>query len=340
MKLALLAMVGLLVLPLQAEAERPYVIVPCGKDNAVLYSGSESPDKHYALGWTILPVAKDAPAVDWIRLEKEGQDYVDPLVQERNPSHKIAIGLIDQQAKSFKFITDTFPPMVAHWDDRIEVRWTDQRHAFAQNRAKWGPHTMFFISADNGSLQVTLPHREMNQRVKELLEQKRPLAPSLVISYSLRDPIDSAPNSKPCKIEDGFLHVAFYAYRPRGVEYEDLRGHVLISLKDGKPLKAVSSQAADKPFVGELGEANQQLNVIYGRLRKLLSGDALTKLKAEQQAWIGERNEFAHRKAPGIADEGMLEDYRRIRNQEALRLTRERIEVLNQALASMDREHR
>lgn len=348
MRASLTAVILLLAPFVRAEEdERRYEVVHCGKDTAVLYPGSESPDKHYALGWTIRPVTDDALPVDWARLEKEGWEYLSGFQfgdgkGDPDSNHKVTIGLIDQHTKSFKSITDTFPPMVAHWDDRLEVRWIDKQHAFAQNEAKWGTYDLFFLRASSDSFEAIHPLSEMRKRVRELLGQKRPLAPHMLVDFDFseevtkKSPDTTIPKTVPCKVENGILHMYFSAYIPRGINYEDLTGHVLISLKDGKPIKAVSDDPADKPFVGELGEADQRLNEIYAKLSSRLTGDELKEFKTNEAEWIERRNNTANQKSPDVTEDCTLETYRKIRNEEALKLTRERTEVLQKQLVAIE----
>ncbi|HEX7262415.1 MAG TPA: lysozyme inhibitor LprI family protein, partial [Luteolibacter sp.] len=332
MKLALLATIGLLAHPLRAEDGHRYVTVPCGKEVAVLYKGSESPAKHYALGWTIRPLTNDARAVDWGKFEKEGRDYLRPeeflfedgyyrddVFIDKKKTHQILIGLIDQRSKSFKTICDTDPPdaPLYGWHDLI-VRWIDEQHALILIDAKWATAYGFFVSTASDPLKVTRCLPQMNQRVFELLDQKRPLASSMVIQYGK----NGKGEVSKCKVKNGVLYEDFTAYVPKGNGFDDIEGHLLISVKDGQPIKAVSDEPADQPFVGELGEADRHLNEIYGQLRKQLPGGEFKNLKANQKKWISERNNTALRNAPGLSDGGTREHYLEIRNREALKLTR------------------
>lgn len=127
--------------------------------------------------------------------------------------------------------------------------------------------------------------------------------------------------------------------------YDEIGGHLLISLKNGKPLRATSDSPNDRPFVGKLGAADKELNEVYGKLRKQLNGDNLKKLQSDQIEWIQNRNSGAYYegneaarliedKAGPYDEKVILGAFRKARNVEALKLTCERTEVLQKQLAA------
>lgn len=349
MRASLIATLLLLAPFARAEGERRYETVRCGKDTVVEFDDTRSPDGRFALGWTIRPVAKDAKPVDWSKLDVKGISLVDDYPHNdwtelhENAPYAIVDGIVDLSAKSFKElpVSGTFYTNATHgWN--IDVVWLDGKHAIVLVNRRFHTEDAFFVRLASDPLGVTSLLPKMNEQVGKLIREIRPLAPEMDISYGLSEDEetitsrgDTVVDRVPCKVENDVIHMPFAACIPKG-SFEDIEGHFLISLRNGNPLKAISGDQADRPFMGALGEADKRLNELYGQLRKLLAGDALKHLVAGQKQWISTRNkearEFAEEKAPFVNEESTLDAYREARNEQALNLTRERTAVLQKQL--------
>lgn len=348
MKHILISLTCLLVLPLRAEDDDRHPTVPCGKDTAVEYRDTRSPDWRFAFGWTVRPIAKDAEPVDWARYEKEGEAvfkgyHLNDKNANQKPTHQTIDGVIDFRSKSFKPFpkdNDIFLGGYHH----TGTRWVDAQHAIILVAWKWHAKDVFFVSPSSEPVEVVSILPQMDRLIWKLIHENLPLAPedNICISYNVTadDHTASAAGAPPwiaTKIKDGFFHVSFSAGIPKNY-YEEIHGHLLISIKDGKPLKAICEGPGDHPFVGELGEADKQMNQVYGKIHRLLVGDALKHLVDDQKKWISVRNEEAYKFASEKVNpesDGTSEEYREVRNRQALKLTRERTEILQKQFESL-----
>jgi len=343
MKYILISLTCLLALPLRAEDDDRHPTVPCGKDTAVEYRNTRSPDWRFAFGWTVRPIAKDAEPVDWDKYEKEGDAafkgyHLDEKNADQKPTHQTIDGLIDLRSESFKPFPegeDIFQGGYHH----LETRWVDDKYVIIILSWKWRTNDVFFVNPTSEPMKVVPILPQMDALIWKLIHEDLPLAPenNICIAYEITADDDTASAAGAPPIKDGFLHVSFSAGIPKDYS-EEIHGHLLISIKDGKPLKAIREGPCDHPFVGELGEADKQMNQVYGKIRRLLAGDALKHLVDDQKKWISARNEEVHRFAfekVNPESEGTSEEYREVRNQQALKLTRERTEVLQKQFKAL-----
>lgn len=279
--------------------------------------------------------------MDWARYEKEGEAaFKDNHLEEKNANqkstHQTIDGVIDLRNKSFKPFPNGNGIFLGGYH-HTGTRWVDEQHAIILVAWKWRAKDVFFVSPSSEPVEVVSILPQMDRLIWKLIHDDLPLAPedNICISYNVTadDHTASAAGAPPwiaTKIKDGFFHVSFSAGIPKDYS-EEIHGHLLISIKDGKPLKAIREGPGDYPFAGELGEADKQLNQVYGKIHRLLVGDALKNLVDDQKKWISARNEEVYRFAiekVNPESEGTSEEYRKVRNQQALKLTRERTEVL------------
>jgi uncharacterized protein YecT (DUF1311 family) len=343
MKLILILLTCLFTQSLRAEGDDLYTTVPCGKDTVVEFRDTRSPDGRFALGWTIQPSAQDAQPVDWTELNEDGDsatfsNFIEDIMTGQDPTHRIFYGVIDFRSKSFKPLPIVGTTPLDPIRSTIYTKWVDKQHAIILRNGKWSTDDALFVRPASQPLEVTDILPRMNDQVGKLIREKRPLAPDvwnqlthtgkLLTRYGFAEV--RGVFGIPCKVEDGVLHASFSAQIPRDTLGEDIGGHILISLKDGTPLKAVSDDPNDQPFVGELGAVDKQLNQVYSKLRNLLTADARKQLMADQVKWISTRNEQARELAKEATSYEAIsvEAYREVRNQQALKLTRARTEVL------------
>lgn len=336
---------------MRAEEDDRFATVSCGKDTVVLFGDTRSSDGRYALGWTIRPAAKDAKPVDWARLKEEGLTFLDRYPWEDTENGKatysIIDGIVDLSLRSFKElpVAWAFYTTSTHgWN--IEVAWLDSEHAIILVNRRFYTEDVFLVRPASDPLEVRRLLPQMNEQVDKLMQTKRALTSDWCISYDLGEMVTMKKSDAevmermPCKIENGVMYMRFWAGFPKG-SFEDLEGHLLVSLKDGKSLRAISGDPADQPFVGKLGEADKSLNQVYAQLRKLLSDGEFRKLQADQKEWISQRNEESRREADEKVRHGEegseLKDYRTARNQVALALTLERVDMLARKLDELKR---
>ncbi len=335
MKKLLCILAVLLSHALCLAGENP-VTVKCGKETVVLFDGTHSPDKQHALGWTIRPVAKGAKPVDWSKLDEKGITLVDDYPHndwqahsyDKNAPYVIVDGIVSLSGKSFKNLpfSEPFYTCGNHgWS--IHASWLDATRAIVTVNARFSTTDLFLIQIKGSEISAADIYRLSDAQIRKVIETKRPFADDEIeIWYDKHYQL---------VVNGGLIHLPFLAGYPKG-SFEDIEGHLLVSLNNGKPIKAISENEADQPFVGELGEADKHLNEVFGKLRKLLGGESLKQLMSEEKKWITARNEdareYANEKVPFFEENSTLTAYRKARNQKAIELTLKRTEVLKKQL--------
>lgn len=299
----------------------------------MVFADTGSPDSHYALGWTIRPRTKDVSPVDWSKYKEEDirnadLDYPWGTQDDQDaqkPPYVLTDGIVDLIEKSFHELPFESPISAHHNHQDIQALWPNEQKVIVILDGRFWTSELLLVHLSPDGPTINLIKKAAPE-VEKVIAAKRPLASNMEVTYNGEDePIAS----------DGTIRLAFSVVHPKG-SFEDFDGHLHVSLKDGKPLKAESDTTADQPFVGELGVADKHLNEVYGKLRMLLGGDDLNHLVADQNQWIVSRNtesrELADEKVPYFKEGSTLEAYREIRNRQALKLTRERTAALQKQL--------
>ncbi len=326
--------------PCFAEDEDVPAPVSCGKDTVVFFDRDKSADGRFALGWTIRPIKKDAKPVDWSQYSKKGISLVDDYPHEdwtgQNEidfSYVIVDGIVDLSGKSFKDLPlpNPFYTNGNHgWS--IHAAWVGKNEAVIIVDSRFETSDLLLLRMSKGGLSAIDLMPKANQKVEKLIAEKRPLTNDMSIMY----------DSSEIVLRDEVFRLPFTACHPKGSQ-EDLDGTLFLSQKDGTPVRVEcnADTPEDRPFTGQLGTADKRLNEIYSSLRKSLMGEAREQLVAGQREWINLRNknsrDAAEEKVPFFQEDSTREAYLAIRNQEALKLTRERVDTLQKQLAAITR---
>jgi len=330
-----LAIVLLSALPCGAEEDALPAAVVCGKDTVVLFGDTGSPDSHYALGWTIRPRTKDASPVDWSKYKEEeignaDLDYPWDDEEGQNPAYVLTDGVVDLIGKSFRELPLENPISSHHNHRYIEALWPGKQKAIVILDGRFWTSDLLLVHLNPNGPVINLMEKAAPE-VAKVIAAKRPLASNMEVIYE---------GARTLTASEGTIRLSFTAAHPKG-SYEDFCGTLSFGAADGSPMRATSDVEADRPFVGELGKEDERLNRVYRDLVKALDDERRKNLVSNQREWITTRDSSAWQagnEKSRFENEGATpEAYIAARNQEALKLTRERADSLQKLLATLTR---
>lgn len=302
-----------------------FKLTDLGGKKVVVLHGTESEDGQYALGWTILPVGKKMPPVDWSAWDKNQpfkflERFYGSYMSPGPPAYQIIGCVVDfRHKKILGLLPDGLGDNV---HSSIEVSWgpmeNGRRHAFVEDRGRHNELHVWFVAIDGMKMRHADIYPTLARSVVPVLRDKRPYDPD---RYEAWFPINPE-GSK----------VAFHAHSADvpldAVNRNDdtkIKGRVLVRLPEGIVGKARSEDQRHNPFVSNpgLALADSKLNLIYADLLRTLKPGARAALEKEEREWIRQRD--------GDAKE-MLEDPTIPEVTPLLEATRKRIAELKARL--------
>ena len=277
-----------------------YKLVDLGGMKIVIFEDTKSRDGHYALGWTILPVDKKAPAVDWSRWDSDNPASMNKyeMRDEEHPQARYegVDCVVDLRQKFFLHLPAAFPDyphknrgyFVASWGPEIK----GVRHAFVQIDARFYTTDLWLVTLGPDGMKQKQIVEALNKQVLTVLRDKRPVD---FDQYGITFPVSSTAAGGAGKVtyHSQTADVPFYAEIPKSmVQSSMVAGTVTVDLKNGGVGKAESDTQRDDPYARDpaLKKADAELNKTYVALLHILTAASAETLKKEQRKWIQQRN--------------------------------------------------
>jgi uncharacterized protein YecT (DUF1311 family) len=293
-------------------------VIACDGDKVVLFDDTTSRDGRYAIGWSLRRVDPKAKPVDWSLWNVDEPydfldkyDYLGPEVtgsgeapladamksvpatgsanQAPRAPYELYECVVDLKKKRMLPLRSDWPywPHKNHGD--LNVIWSGEaggvNYAVVVNGARFSTANLWLVTArDSGLRQVELTD-QLAQESGRILKQKRPLSyDAYAVTWADEEDESGIFN------KDG-VRLDFTADIPK-MDYETVKGSVVVNLATGKITKAESDTAADDPFRDnpELAKVDKELNATYAALLHKLNKAGQETLRKEQRAWLNNRD--------------------------------------------------
>lgn len=300
--------------PESPNTDEPRVI-DCGKEHAVTFENTTSPDGAYAIGWTLRPKRKDVPEVKW---SEDGPENVEEMPTGWNEDdeklpYKLIDCLIDIRRKKLVELPSDCPyvPHKNHWN--LEVKWSQEtngrRYGLLANQARFSTSDLWLIAMNrDGRVEQTNLERKLDEEAEKIITiEKRP--PD---RYEVWSDVRSA------EFRENEVEIPFDAEVPKSQVDEGISGSLTVRLRDAVVTKITNTSKRNDPFNDDpqLATADRQLNDAYNALLKRLSPDQREALRKEQREWIAERDDTARDAVDNAARNKSLLESTQSRNAE------------------------
>ena len=317
---------------LSAQGQDTPQIIDCGTSKAATIQ--VSPDGNYAFGWTLVPLKSGTVSFDWSPYAMNGdpasgmptvrfysEDKQDPAY-----TYKLVDCIIDLKKKSWVELPSDAPyfPHRSH-GYYTEVWSSDGKYTLIQSDADWYTNNLWLVNPKSSEIHDLVPTMETD--LNSLLRAKRPLEyKAMKTCYYVSYDKDRATFQKDA------VTIPFESDIPKSMDVNSgVSGTVTVHLPDGALIRVTSSIKTNDPFQSNpaLAAADKELNQVYVKLSGKLSPKEQTKLKADEFAWVDQRDQKVCSETMSYRDPSTPNT----QIADLIKLTKERIEVLRARLA-------
>ena len=317
-----------------AAAKITYPLVDTKLGKAVLFTGMDSEDGRYAVGWTVRAAIKDAAApVDWSRWDATNPDKLlrrydwQSYGDEKDRPYKVVNFVLDRRNSEVVELPAASP----HWPWKrngwqMRVQW-----CAGKDGALYGLVTNGNLGTENFWLVTAgarLGEKDLSatirQQVDNLLRDRRPEiadTKDFFVTYRV--------GTEGCTVsEEEMTRVPFVATPNVSNELEfGLNGVVTLRPSDATVVAVSSDTKRLEPFVTneELRKADDELNTAYQSALKSMPQQKAVALRQKQRAWVAQRDVDAAQ-AVNVTPYGSTADvYEQAREKSLLDSTRKRL---------------
>lgn len=276
-----------------------YKLVDLGGIKVVIFEDTKSRDGHYALGWTLRPVDKKAPAVDWSKWNPDDRRSMDQYDTQGEPTQAAPYQDVDcvvdlQRQKILPLASEApFCPHNTHggfyasWGPEME----GHRCALVQINASFCTLKFWLVIIDKNGMRLVELTPALTKRVLQVTLDKRPEANPAAYEYGVM--VGAGGKRAEISFHAQLADIPFEADTPhRWNSTSKIAGWITVRLPEGTIEKAWSGTPLDGPFVNDpaLAKADRELNQIYSALLLKIKPAAREALKKEQREWIRARD--------------------------------------------------
>ena len=316
----------------------PLVDTDIGK--AMHFPSLGSKDGRYAVGWTIQPVEKNQPPVDWSHWDPTNPDKVLRLYDWQCYDNETALKLPYQ---AVDFVLDThssktvqLPSEFSNWPGKRDGWDMIANWCTVPEGRRYGLIANGGGEIDDGNFWLVTLREEpmrsqdiapiMRKTVDGLLHERRPEIPltDFLVSYPLK------PNKETVST-NGLVEIPFLADPLVSDEGEfQLSGMVTVRLEDGTVAGISSDQKRLDPFVTNeaLRQADSKLNALFQEKIKSMTPTAAQAFKQEERNWITQRDKDASQAVNIMGSGSTPQACESAREKSLLESTKKRIEEL------------
>jgi uncharacterized protein YecT (DUF1311 family) len=328
-----------------------YKLLDSTTEKAVLVSGTQTSDGHYALAWTVLP-KKNAEPVDWSmlntgELEKRylDEDYlVDAQYEPANVvvdlRAKKVIGKIAQEDDACYRPDKNHALLVVTWGPEQNGR----RFALVEVTAKWEPVLFDVLDVGPDGIRKTEPSplfgKAVVSAIRRCYANAHIKSPGIAFSYADYELPEIGSNI-------GFLdattvRLSFSTMDETKSGTPDVEGYVTFKLsRAGKGIIiAVTKITAelgggpdsDDKFTGDARNAKieRELNEVYTALMRKLDPAAKEQLREQQRGWLKDREAFVENFEQTFDISTEMENRRIVLDRSLREMTEKRVAELRQ----------
>ena len=305
MKKACCLLVLLLSLSARADNVTSTRVVDVGTTKAVVFEETISPDKAFAMGWTILPKSAKQKPVDWSKWNPDDADAVDKFITQyvKDPynaattqdDYELINGLIDFKGKSYVELPTDEPDAPHKNRGYVAVSWSPPghgvRYALIKSDERFSTYNLWLVTIDAAGMRQADIAGDLDKAVAPVLAAKRPLR---IGAYeTIYRMGDDNPPGPVVTFHGDTADIPFDSDIVKSdLDTTLVSGLVTVRLSDGKVLKASNDTPVDDPYLSNpaLAKADHALNATYVKMMKSLRADDRAALKKEQLAWIVQRD--------------------------------------------------
>jgi uncharacterized protein YecT (DUF1311 family) len=272
-------------------------LVRIGDNRYVLEPDSDSPDRRFALAWTVVPKDRSVPPFDWSKWSPEN-----PFAPLDDPS----VSDVDDKSSSYKYLARSIlVDKERKFATPLDVTLCRiSKHMVSGSSASWSISWVFNQDEKPGAVIQTVGRRGLTGLYVLMVGGSKPSVVSVfdplldfaraelkrgrvknVESFNLSS-VEVRKAASPAEVA---LH---YSISPLAGEpnYErDARlviGEGKVSVQQAGQSSAKTSDAGG----GSVDEADSRLNQLYKLLQGKLSPEKMTALRTEQRQWIKNRD--------------------------------------------------
>jgi hypothetical protein len=302
--------------------------IESGADKAVIARHSKSPDGRHALAWV---AAAEPGAIDWSLLESDPDNFYEKyelrelwVVDLTNGKKLCSLGSSVGYVRPGSHRT-------------LNVAWGPleggRRFAVVAYDWKWGTDALIGLDMGADNCRETQVGQIVDRSVNALIKKNK----SHGENYDIRYSVAGLPEHG---LKTGFANASTIRipFTAKIRESERTAAEGVVTLNLARHTDAVSANVThttigpvgDDPFSDDtrLAKADRELNALYHDLLKRLSPTEQESLKAEERAWIEQREKQAADVKPDY-----YENNRIARDQALQRLTEERVAELRKRAA-------
>jgi len=305
--------------------------IDIGTEKAVIARHSKSADGRHALAWTVTEPA----ATDWSLLKSDPDAFYQKYELRE-------IWVVDLARKTKLSTLGSSVGYVRPGSHRtLSVTWgpleAGRRFALVAYDWKWGTDALILLDVGSDNCREAQIGSTLDHSVNALVKQKAAKGATFDTKYSVAGLPEHG-------LKTGFSNASTvrvpFEVKIRGRDRTALEGMATLNLlrredtPSVKVVKAIAGAISDNPFSDDarLAKADRELNAVYLALCKRLDHAAEESLRAEEHAWIEQREKQ-------VADlkSDSTENGRIVRDQTLRRLTEERTAELRKQLESLRR---
>lgn len=283
-------------------------VVECGSDKVVIFDRPLSPDRRYAVGWTLKTNKPDVKPVDWSKWKAdsdflEAYDFfipqivgtgIAPLVDaakelprpikedwKSGAPYELSDAVVDLKKKRVLFLRSLWPYWPGKNHGELSVTWHGNR-ALIVNEARFFTANMWLVNFEGEKMKKIDLLGPLNGAVYKIMAEKRPLTwRAYAISW-----LPDEESKEGILFSGATVKLSFHANIPKS-DYEPVNGIITADLTTGKVVASESNVPRDDPMLDnpELAKAHAALEKVYQELLSRLDKDAGQALVEEQDHW-------------------------------------------------------
>lgn len=302
--------------------------IESGADKAVIARHSKSPDGRHALAWV---AAAEPGAIDWSLLESDPDSFYEKYELRE-------LWVVDfTNGKKLCSLGSSVGYVRPGSHRNLNVAWGPleggRRFAVVAYDWKWGTDALIVLDSGGDNCRETQAGQIVDRSVNALIKKGKAHAENYDIRYS----VAGLPT---LGLRTGFANASTVRipFTAKIHESERTAAEGVVTLNLGRRTDAVSASVthtiigstSDDPFSDDtrLAKADRELNALYHDLLKRLRPAEQESLKAEERAWIEQREKQAADVRPDY-----YENNRIARDQALQRMTEERVADLRKRAA-------
>ena len=273
-------------------------VVRFGSSQYVLEAGGESPDRRFALAWTVSPIKPTTPDYDWSKWSAENQfaplddpnvvDEVDAASTGKYVAKNVILDL--EKKKAYPLSLD-----LCHISQRLETSsssswqlwWIfnegEQRVAAITTSGRRGVSGVEIVTVNETEVREIPVLDQLWEFANADLKQRK-VKDASALQY-MHINMKGAATRDVFPIEYSVFPLSGEPSHEKTVNLVLTEGGITIKAASGKA--AAASQAAGG--AASLADADARLNGVYKALQGALSAEKMAALRTEQRQWIKDR---------------------------------------------------